>query len=156
MHVRTTTGEVHRVMSLRNPLQKMSKSDNQEMSCIYLSDTPDLIVKKVQKAVTDFEGQVTYDPEERSGVSNLVAIYAAMSGLSHEAVCKDFEGKQTVDFKKGLGELLVEKLGPIQGEMERLEADPGYVHNVLEEGARRAGEIAQLNLEQVRKSMGLC
>ena len=113
-------------------------------------------MKKIQKAVTDFDGQVTYEPETRPGVSNLVSIYAAMSGLSHKEVCQQYEGKETVDFKAGLAELLVEKLAPIHAEMKRLEADPGYVDGVLEDGARRAREIAQGNLKQVQQQMGLC
>lgn len=148
-------GEVHRVMSLRNPLQKMSKSDNQEMSCVNLCDTPDVIVKKIQKAVTDCTGEVSYDPDERPGVSNLVAIYAAMSGLTHQEVCGQFEGKQTVDFKRELAELLVERLAPIGKKVEELEADSGYVDSVLKEGAERAGLIACENLTRVKKKMGV-
>ena len=143
-------------MSLRNPLQKMSKSDNQEMSCINLCDTPDVITKKIQKAVTDCVGEVSYDPEERPGVSNLVAIHAAMSGLSHQDVCRQFEGKQTVDFKRELAELLVERLAPIRKKVEELEADSSYVDSVLKEGAEKAGLIARENLTQVKKRMGLC
>lgn len=133
----------------------MSKSDNQEMSCINLCDPPDVIMKKVQKAVTDSIGQVSYEPEERPGVANLVAIYAVMSGLSHEQVCRDFEGKQTVDFKKALGELLVERLAHIREQTERLEADPGYVDGVLREGAERAKVIAEENLVRVKRKMGI-
>lgn len=149
------TGEIHRVMSLRNPLQKMSKSDNQEMSSINLSDPPDAIVMKIQKAVTDSTGRITYDVEERPGVSNLVAIYAAMSGISHQQVCRDFEGRQTVDFKESLGELLVEGLAPIRERMEQLEGDPGYVDLVMREGAEQARQIAEENLVHIRKKMGI-
>ncbi len=133
----------------------MSKSDNQEMSYINLCDPPDDIVKKVQKAVTDSIGEVSYDLEERPGVANLVAIYAAMSGLSHEQVCGEFEGKQTVDLKRSLGELLVEGLAPIRERMQRLEAEPGYVADVLREGAERAKVIAEENLVRVKKKMGV-
>lgn len=140
---------------MRNPLQKMSKSDNQEMSTIHLSDPPDLVTKKIQKAVTDFDGNVSYDPENRPGVSNLVAIYAAMSGLSHGEVCEEFEGKQTVDFKKSLGELLVEALAPIRERMGELEGDPGYVDTVLREGAEKARNMAGEKLLQVKEKMGI-
>ena len=153
--VHALTGEVHRVMSLRNPLQKMSKSDNQEMSSINLSDSSDTIMKKIRRAVTDCMGRVTYDVEERPGVSNLIAIYAAMSGISHQQVCADFEGKQTVDFKTSLGELLVESLSPIRERMEQLEGDPGYVDLVLREGAEQAKRIAEENLVQIREKMGI-
>jgi tryptophanyl-tRNA synthetase len=133
----------------------MSKSDNQEMSCINLCDPPDAIVKKVQRAVTDCISLVSYEPEERPGVSNLVAVYAAMSGLSHEQVCAAFEGKQTVDFKRALGELLVEGLTPIRERTLELEADPGYVDEVLRQGAERAKVIAEENLVGVKRKIGL-
>lgn len=142
-------------MSLRNPLQKMSKSDNQEMSSVNLSDPPDVIRKKIMRAVTDCDGRVSYELQERPGVSNLVAIYAAMSGKSHEAVCKQFEGKQTAEFKASLGELVVEELAPIQKRMSQLEGDPGYVESVLEEGARKARAIAEQNLDQIKRKLGI-
>ncbi len=148
-------GDVRRVMSLRNPLQKMSKSDNQELSTLDLSDSPDLIMKKIQKAVTDCDGTVTFDPEHRPGVSNLVTIYGAMSGLSHDEVCRRFGSKQTVDFKKSLGELLVEGLAPIRKKMEELEQQPEYVEEVLRDGAERAASMAEENLVQIKEKMGI-
>ena len=148
-------GEVHRVMSLRNPLQKMSKSDNQPLSTINLSDSPDLIVKKIQKAVTDCEGRITYDPQSRPGVANLVSMYAALAGMSHEDVCKSFETKQTVDLKKSLGELTVESLAPIRVKMEALEHDSFYMDSVLVGGAERARALAEENLVQIKKKMGI-
>ena len=150
-----TLGEVQRVMSLRNPLSKMSKSDNQEMSCINLTDSPDMIMKKVKRAVTDCDGAVYYDLEARPGVSNLVSIYAAISGSSHDEIRQEFEGKVTVDFKNRLGEVLVASLGPIREEIERLEKDVDYVDSVLREGSQRATEIATENLNQVKKKIGI-
>lgn len=148
-------GEVRRVMSLRNPLQKMSKSDNQELSRINLSDSPDEIRNKVRKAVTDSVGRITYNPDESPGISNLVSIYAAVSGLSHEEVCAKFEGKQTVDLKDDLAELLMEKLGPIREQVTHLENDPGYVEEVLRSGAEKAVALAEENLTEVKKSLGI-
>ena len=133
----------------------MSKSDNQEMSCINLTDSPDVIIKKCQKAVTDCDGSISFDPEIRPGVSNLISIYAAISGWSHDQICREFEGKLTVDFKKCLGQLLVEKLSPIRKEVERLEKEPGYVNDVLREGAEKAAYIAEENLNQVKNKLGI-
>lgn len=149
------TGEVHRVMSLRNPLQKMSKSDNQEVSRINLTDSPDEIRKKIRKAVTDSTSRITYEPIDRPGVSNLVSIYGAFAGMSHDEVCESFEGKQTVDLKEELGELLVEKLGPICERIHRLERDSGYVEGVLKEGADKAKALAEQNLKSIMKLMGI-
>ncbi len=143
------------MMSMRNPLSKMSKSDNQQMSCIYLSDSPDTIMKKVLKAVTDSEGAIYYDEEARPGVSNLISIYAAISGSSHEDIHKEFEGKMTIDLKNRLGEALVSSLTPIREKIEELEEDPGYVDSVLNEGALKATDIALDNLNFTKKKVGL-
>ena len=142
-------------MSLRNPLQKMSKSDNIEASRINLTDSPDELRKKVRKAVTDSTGRITYEPEDRPGVSNLVSIYGTFAELSHDEVCTRFEGKQTVDLKEELGELLVEKLGPIQERILKLENDPVYVDQVLREGTDKAKALAEENLDNIRKLVGL-
>lgn len=133
----------------------MSKSDNQELSRINLSDSPDEIRKKVMRAVTDCDSRTTYEPAERPGVSNLVLIYSAMSGQSTADVCSAFEGKQTVDLKQGLTEVLVEKLTPIREEIARLESDHGYVDQVLREGAEKARQIASKNIEEMKSVMGV-
>ena len=142
-------------MSLRNPLQKMSKSDNQEASRINLTDSPDEIRKKIRKAVTDSTSRITYDPDERPGVSNLVSIYAALADLTHDEVCERYVGKQTVDMKNDLGELVVEKLGPISEKIHRLENDVGYVDGVLREGAEKAKSLAEENLKSIMNLMGV-
>ena len=148
-------GNARRIMSLRNPLQKMSKSDNQELSRINLSDPPDRIRTTVRKAITDSVGEVSYDLTERPAVSNLVAIYAAVTGLSHEDICTKYQGKQTVDFKDELAEVLIEKISPIQKKMMYLERNLEYVDKVLCEGAEKAKELANTNLNQVKQLLGL-
>lgn len=147
--------EVTRVMSLRNPLQKMSKSDNQEMSRINLSDTPDEIRKKIRKAVTDSQSQITYDPDTRPGVSNLVSIYSALTSMSHNDVCTKFEGKETVHFKDKLSEVIIDKLEPIRRETLRLERDPGYVDQVLQSGAKQAMQLAESTIQEVKSKLGI-
>jgi tryptophanyl-tRNA synthetase len=142
-------------MSLRNPLQKMSKSDNQEASRINLTDSPDIIRKKIRKAVTDSTGRVTFEPTERPGVSNLISIYGALAELSHSEVCERFEGKQTVDLKDELAELLVDKLQPICDRILELEGEPGYIDQVLRDGADKAKPIAIENLDSIMRLMGL-
>lgn len=142
-------------MSLRNPLQKMSKSDNQEASRINLTDSPDDIRKKVRKAVTDSMSRITFEPSDRPGVSNLVSIYSALAELKHEEVCERFEGKETIHLKDELAELLVEKLGPIRERILELESDHSYVNQVLKKGADRAKSIATLNLDGIMRLMGI-
>ena len=151
----TMLSNMTRVKSLRSPLHKMSKSDNQERSRINLTDSPDVIREKVRKAVTDCDSEVTYDPTARPGVSNLVSIYSAFTGLSPEEVCTKFQGKETVSLKDELVEVLNESLGPIREATISLESNEDYVESVLQEGARKAMEVAQLNLDQVKRLVGL-
>lgn len=133
----------------------MSKSDNQEMSRISLSDTPDEIRKKIRKAVTDLVGTITYEPEERPGVSNLVTIYSAVSDLSTSDVCQRFKGKQSVDLKDELAEVLIAELTPIREKIEYLERNPDHVESVLKDGAEKARAIAIENMRSIGKLMGL-
>ena len=133
----------------------MSKSDNQEMSRIGLSDTPDEIRKKIRKSVTDLAGTITYEPEERPGVSNLVTIYSAVSGLRTSEVCQRFEGKQSVDLKDELAEILIAELTPIREKVEYFERNPEHVENVLKDGAERARALAEENMRSIGKLMGL-
>ena len=142
-------------MSLRNPLKKMSKSDNQDMTRVNLTDSSDEIRNKIMKAVTDSTGQVTFDPKERPGVSNLVSIFSAVSGLTVDQVCERFDGKQTVHLKEELAEVLVSELAPVRQEITRLQSERGYVLEVLRDGGERARRIAEPNLTEIKKTMGI-
>ncbi len=142
-------------MSLRNPLQKMSKSDNQEMSRINLSDSSDDIRNKIRKAVTDCNSEITYDPITRPGVGNLISIYSAITGLSHGDVVDLFVGKETVQLKDSLVEVIVEHLTPLRQELERLDRDEGFVVKVLEQGAVAASESATQTMSLMRQTIGI-
>lgn len=148
------TGEATRVMSLRDGTKKMSKSDESDYSRINLNDDRDTIALKFRKARTDSEPGVTYDAESRPEASNLITIYAALADTTRQAVVDQFASGQFSDFKKGLTELAVEKLGPVGEEMKRLNADPGYVDSVLKDGAERARAIAMPIQDQVEEIMG--
>ena len=143
------------MMSLRNPLQKMSKSDNQDMTRINLPDSPDQIRNKIRKAVTDSTGQVTFDPKERPGVSNLLSIYSALTGLKPDEICTRLEGKQTVDLKNELAEVIINELAPIRQEINRLQGSRDYVLQVLRDGGDRARELAQPSLQEVKEVLGI-
>ncbi|KAF9123335.1 Tryptophan--tRNA ligase, mitochondrial [Mortierella sp. 14UC] len=147
--------ETKRVMSLRDPTNKMSKSDPSDQTRINLVDPPSLISSKIKRAVTDTHLGISYDRIDRPAVANLVDIYAAMKHVSIEEVVREHEASSMASFKEALTSVCVEALGPIQEEMRRLEREQGYVERVLDEGAERAGEIARPNLLQVQKLMGL-
>ena len=145
-----------RLRSLRSPEFKMSKSDPDPLSCIYLSDPPDLIEKKIKSSVTDSIKELSYDPVERTGVANLITIYAEMSDQSPLEVEQQLRENQRnkVQFKKELSDLLIEKLSPIQQELRRLMSDPHHIDRVISEGRDKATELASVTMEQVKQLIG--
>ncbi|EGF99913.1 uncharacterized protein MELLADRAFT_40031 [Melampsora larici-populina 98AG31] len=144
-----------RILSLRNPEMKMSKSHPSPTSQILITDTPDMIKSKIQSAVTDSISQINYDPIKRPGVSNLLDIYAGLSDLSILEVMKRFEGKMAGDLKIELTDLLVDHLTPIRIEFERLKQDREEVEKVFKVGALQATAIANQTLQEVKKGLGL-
>lgn len=144
-----------RIMSLQDPTKKMSKSDENENSYILVLDSPDLIMKKFKKAVTDSEAVVRYDEVAKPGISNLMNIYAAMTGRSFEEIEKEFEGQGYGAFKKAVAEAVIEGLRPIREKYEELMADKGYLESVIKDGAARAKDIASQTLKEVYDRIGL-
>jgi tryptophanyl-tRNA synthetase len=149
-------GEAARVMSLKDGTKKMSKSDPAEGSRINLADGPDEIARKIRKARTDAEPLPGSPKElkERAEARNLVGIFAALSDLTAEQVCAQYDGAQFSKFKQDLTDLAVAKLGPISAEFGRLRADPGYVQGVLNAGAAKADERARPILRQIKEIVG--
>lgn len=143
-----------KVKSLRDPSSKMSKSDPQKLATVFLTDSPDDIVLKIRRAVTDFTPEVTYEPESRPGVSNLVSMHAAVSGQSVEEVVRLAEGMDTGQYKTVVAEAIVQKLQPIRLEIQRLRADRGHLESLLAKGAERARSLAAPVMTEVRKLLG--
>jgi len=144
-----------RVMSLQEPTKKMSKSDENQNAFVSLLDEPDVIIKKFKRAVTDSGNQVKYDEENKPGISNLMNIYASITGNAYEEIEKEFEGKGYGDFKKAVGECVVETLKPIQQRYHELMQDKDYLKQLMEKGAERASGIAHKTLNKVYKKIGL-
>ncbi|KAJ3591835.1 hypothetical protein NHX12_006966, partial [Muraenolepis orangiensis] len=144
-----------KVKSLRDPTAKMSKSDPQAMATIHLSDSPDDIVLKIRRAVTDSTSEVTFDPAGRPGVSNLVSVHAAVAGLTPEEALGRARGLDTGAYKLLVADAVVQRLRPIREEMERLRADRGHLERLLARGAQRARELAAPVLKDVRHRVGL-
>lgn len=149
-------GPATRVMSLRDGLSKMSKSDPSEYSRISLKDDADAISLKIRKAKTD-SGQmpgVASELEGRPEAGNLLAIYAALDNRTRDEVMAEFAGQNFSDFKNKLAELAVSKLAPIGAEMRRYMADPAEIDRVLKNGAERANQIAAPIIREVREIVG--
>lgn len=133
----------------------MSKSDGEDSGRINLTDTPDMIRKKIRKAVTDSINEVTYDPATRPGVSNLVSIFAALKDISVDEVCMKYVDKPSVELKDDLVDLLVDELRPIHKKMKQLDNDIGYVDKILSSGSERASELARTNYSEIEIILGL-
>lgn len=143
-----------RIYSLQEPTAKMSKSDENELSYIAMNDTPEVIVKKFKRAVTDSEPEIRFDPENKPGVSNLLALYSIFGGKSIDDAVNEFSGCGYGALKAKTAEAVTERLRPIQTEHKRLLADGAYLSAVLKSGAERAGEIAEKTLKDVYNAIG--
>ncbi len=147
-------GAATRVMSLRDGTKKMSKSDPSDYSRINLTDDAATIALKIKKAKTDSEPNVTYEPERRPEVANLIDIYAALAGQSSETVTSLYASSGFSTFKGALADLAVEKLGPLAADMRRLLQHPDYIDEVLRAGVERASHIADRNLREIEAIVG--
>ncbi|XP_029113951.1 tryptophan--tRNA ligase, mitochondrial [Scleropages formosus] len=143
-----------KVKSLRDPAVKMSKSDPQRLATVLLTDSPEDVALKFRKAVTDFASEVTFDPEARPGVSNLVAIHAAVLGGTVEQAVAQARGLDTAQYKQVVADAVIERLRPVRDEILRLRREPGYLRSVLDEGSRRARELSAPVLRRVYQLVG--
>lgn len=144
-----------RIMSLQDPEKKMSKSDPSESSKILLSDKPEIIRKKIMRAVTDTEGAIRFDQEKKPAVSNLISLYHHTTGLSVKDIESEFEGKGYGDFKKALAEAVIAELDPIRKKIEEYRADSGELERILDEGRDIAKDMARRKMKLVRDRVGL-
>ena len=142
-----------RVMSLSEPEKKMSKSSPNENSSVLVMDKPEAIMRKFKRAITDSEGGIYRSPE-KPGVTNLIEIYSAVTGMTPEAVENEFNGKGYGVFKPAVGEAVVEALRPIREETERLLGDKGYLETLYRQGAEKAAALANRTLRKVHKKVG--
>ena len=142
-----------RIMSLQDPTNKMSKSDENTAGFITMLDTPDQIMKKFKRAVTDSEACVRY-AEGKDGINNLMGIYSCITGKSYEEIEKEFEGRGYGDFKTAVGEAVVAELEPIQKRYNELIRDKAYLEKCYSEAAPRAEAIARRTLQKVMKKVG--
>ncbi|XP_040924928.1 tryptophan--tRNA ligase, mitochondrial isoform X3 [Betta splendens] len=153
---RALLSSTQKVKSLRDPSAKMSKSDPQTMATITITDSADDIALKIRRAVTDFTSEVTFDPQTRPGVSNLVTIHAAVAQITVEAAVQQARGLDTGGYKKLVSDAVVQRLTPIGQELQRLRSDPAHLQEVLLQGTRRARELAAPVLREVQQRVGFC
>jgi len=142
-----------RIMSLQEPDKKMSKSDSNPNGYIAVLDSPDDIMRKFKRAVTDSGSEVRRGPD-KAGVNNLISIYGAVTGRTAEQTESEFAGRGYGDFKLAVAEAVVEHLRPIREKYEALMADKAYLDKVFETGAARAVQASRRTLEKVYRKVG--
>ncbi len=143
-----------KINDLQNPEKKMSKSAENPNGAVFLSDDRDVVIRKFKRAVTDSDSLIKYDPETKPGVSNLLTVYSVFSQKSMAETEREFEGKGYGDLKLAVGELVADKLAPIQSEQARLLSDKTYLDEVLKRGALLANKAASRTLGKVYKKIG--
>jgi tryptophanyl-tRNA synthetase len=143
-----------RIYDLQNPESKMSKSAESGSGIVWLLDEPSVTRKKIMRAVTDTDGVVAYDRAGKPGVSNLLSIYAALSGRTIESIEVEYEGKGYGDLKKGLVEVVVDTFAPVRERALELLSDPAELDRILAVNADRATEVAEATLAKVYDRVG--
>ena len=145
-----------RIMSLKDGVKKMSKSDPSEMSRINLNDSKDTIVNKIKKAKTDtlpLPGNEK-ELENRPEAKNLIGIYSSLSNQNVSKTLEEFSGKNFSDFKNKLSEIVIEKIYPISKEMNKLKKDQNFTDKILKEGTHKASEIASKKIKDIKNIIG--
>lgn len=143
-----------KIGDLLDPAKKMSKSAENPNGVIFLTDDKDTVIRKFKRAVTDSDACVKYDAEGKPGVSNLISIYSAFTGKTVEETEREFDGRGYGDFKLAVGEVVADKLAPLQAERERLLKDKAYLSGALSQGAEKAYKVARKTLAKVYKKIG--
>lgn len=143
-----------KIMDLQNPTKKMSKSDGDSKGSILLLDSEEIIRKKIMSAVTDSEGKVYYDPENKPGISNLLTIYSALSNLEMKEVEEKFMEFNYGNLKKEVADLVVATLSEIQDKYNKIMSS-GELEKILENGKKKTNQMAKEKYESILKKVGL-
>tara|TARA_B100000401_G_C52558962_1_gene602308 strand:- start:67 stop:765 length:699 start_codon:yes stop_codon:yes gene_type:complete len=148
--------EFSRIMSLKDGLKKMSKSEASDMSRINLSDTKDQIINKIKKAKTDPLPMPTEikDLDKRPEARNLLGIYSSLKNVDLGKSVNEFSGKNFSEFKENLAQVIVDKIFPLSLEIKKLLNEKGYLDKILKEGAQKANDIASNKIKEIHKIMG--
>lgn len=143
-----------RIMSLKNPNSKMSKSDLDPFGTINLLDTESEIEKKVKQAVTDSGTEISYR-DDKPAISNLLIIYSKFSGKSISEIEEQYKGKSYAEFKEDLSQVLISGLKPIQEKYYKIRKDKDYLEKALDKGRDYCLEISKEKINRVKECMGL-
>lgn len=146
--------ESARIMSLQNPLSKMSKSDKDPLGTINLLDTPEEIENKIKRAVTDSGSEIVYR-EDKPAMSNLLVIYSQISGKSIQELEKQYQGVGYAEFKQDLAKVIMDALTPIREKYTELKNNKEYLNKILDEGRSYAIQKSSKVMRKVKEAVGL-
>ncbi|MEC5151035.1 tryptophan--tRNA ligase [Cryobacterium sp. GrIS_2_6] len=147
--------ETAKIYDLQNPQSKMSKSAESHAGVIWVLDEPSVTAKKIMRAVTDADGGVAFDRENKPGVANLLTIYSTMAGRTIQSLEDEFAGRGYGDLKKGLAEVVTGTFGPIRARVIELLDDPAELDRLLAVNAERAASVADATLARAYDRVGL-
>ena len=142
-----------KVMSLSDPAKKMSKSDENPNASVSVLDDRDTIIRKFKRAVTDSGSEICRG-EGKAGIMNLMSIYGSITEKSFEEIEEEFKGKGYGEFKLAVGEVVADRLAPIQEEYGKIAADKAFVEKCMKEGAEKAYKASRRTLQKVCKKVG--
>ncbi len=145
-----------RIMSLKDGLKKMSKSELSDLSRVNLTDDKDQIINKIKKAKTDPLPMPTSvnDLDKRPEAKNLISIYSSLTGYELEESIQEFSGKNFSNFKENLSQVLVDKIVPISTEIKKLLNDRDFIDKILLEGSIKANDIASKKIKKIHEIVG--
>ena len=148
--------EFSRIMSLKDGLKKMSKSELSDLSRINLTDGKNEITNKIKKAKTDPLSMPSSLEElsTRPEAKNLIGIYSSLSGTTFEKTINEFSGKNFSKFKENLSQVLIDKISPISNEINKLLNEKTYLEEILSEGCKKANEIASKKIKKIHEILG--
>ncbi|MCR3758800.1 tryptophan--tRNA ligase [Clostridium felsineum] len=142
-----------KIMSLQEPIKKMSKSSDNPNSFILIMDPPEVIKRKVARAVTDNIGVVKYT-DDQPGVKNLMNIMSCCTGMSTADIEKKYEGQGYAKFKEDVAEALIQELEPIQNKVNELLKDKSYLQDICKKGAQKASYVANKTVSKMMRKVG--
>ena len=143
-----------KIYDLAEPTAKMSKSAATEAGLINLLDDPKVSAKKIRSAVTDSDREIRFDPETKPGVSNLLSIQSAVTGVGVDTLVAGYSGRGYGDLKSDTAEAVVEYVTPIRARVDELLADPAGLQAILVAGAEHARAVAGVTLARVYDRLG--
>lgn len=147
--------ETAKIYDLQSPTAKMSKSAESHAGVVWMLDEPSVNAKKIMRAVTDTDGVVAFDRENKPGIANLLTIYSVLAERSIDSLEAEYAGRGYGDFKKGLAEVVVETFAPIRRRTLELLDDPAELDRILAANADRASEVAEVTLAKAYDRVGL-